>query len=151
MQFLNPLISELSDIHGLVPMSKRSISGILPPKCSRFPWKFLNFEIWALESDRYASPPQIMIFWTRSRVLCIQGRLSVCLSVWDKSYHTSRHYFFLIFCNKLACYKCRKVTKPDFRRKIRNFFYKQFYVKKWGFSAFSRERVKIFGWNFIFR
>jgi len=61
-----------------------------------------------------------------------------------KSYHTSRHYFFLIFCNKLACYKCRKVTKPDFRRKIRNFFYKQFFEKS-GFWPFSREHCISFG------
>ena len=26
-----------------------------------------------------------------------------------------------------TCYKCRKVTKPDFRRKIRIFFYKQIF------------------------
>ena len=44
---------------------------------------------------------------------------SVCPSVRHKSSHTSRHYFFLIFCNKLACSKCRKVMKLDFRRKIR--------------------------------
>ena len=51
-------------------------------------------------------------------------------SVSHKSSHTSRHYFFLIFCNKLACSKCRKVTKPDFRRKIRFFFISIFFVKK---------------------
>ena len=56
MRFSNPVISELSDIHGLGPMSKRSISGTLPPKCNPFPWKIFNFEISALESDRYASP-----------------------------------------------------------------------------------------------
>ena len=67
----------------------------------------------------------------------------------DKSSHTSRHYFFLIFCNKLACFKCRKVTKPDFRRKIRNFFYKQFFEKS-GFWPFSRERCISFGCNCIF-
>ena len=55
--------------------------------------------------------------------------LSVRPSVRHKSSHTSRHYFFLIFCNKLACSKCRKVTKPDFRRKLLNFFYKQFFKK----------------------
>ena len=43
---------------------------------------------------------------------------SVCPSVRPKSSHTSRHRIFLIFCNKLAFYECRKVTKPDFRKKI---------------------------------
>ena len=47
----------------------------------------------------------------------------------DKSSHTSCHYFFLIFCNKLACYKCRKVTKPDFPEKLSIIFYKQFFKK----------------------
>jgi len=28
-------------------------------------------------------------------------------------------FSLIFFCNKLACSKCRKVTKPDFRRKIR--------------------------------
>ena len=77
-------------------------------------------------------------------------RLSVSQSVRDKSSHTSRHYFFLIFCNKLACSKCRKVTKPDFAGKLSNFFYKQFWGF-WGFWPFSRERCISFGWNFIFR
>ena len=54
---------------------------------------------------------------------------SLSPSLRHKSSHTSRHYFFLIFCNKLACSKCRKVTKPDFRRKLLNFFYKQFFKK----------------------
>ena len=71
-------------------------------------------------------------------------------SVRHKSSHTSHHYFFLLFCNKLACYKCRKVTKPDFCRKIRNFFYKQFF-KKSSFWPFSRERCISFGYNCIFR
>ena len=35
-----------------------------------------------------------------------------------QSSKTSRHYFFLIFRDKLACYKFRKVTKPDFPPKI---------------------------------
>ena len=42
---------------------------------------------------------------------------SVCLSVCDKSSHTSHHQIFLIFCIKLAYYKRFKVTKPDFRKK----------------------------------
>ena len=81
--------------------------------------------------------------------VCLSVCLSVCQSVSHKSSHTSRHYFFLIFCNKLACSKCRKVTKPDFPRKLLNFFYKQFF-KKWGFWPFSRECVIIFGWNRTF-
>ena len=56
-------------------------------------------------------------------------RQSVRPSVSHKSSHTSHHYFFLIFCNKLAYSKCRKVMKPDFRRKLLNFFYKQFFKK----------------------
>jgi hypothetical protein len=50
--------------------------------------------------------------------------------------------FFWFFCNKLACYKCKKVTKPDFRRKIWNFFYKQFF-EKWGFSNFLENAVLV--------
>ena len=75
MRFSNPVISELSDIHGLGPMSKRSISGTLPPKCNRFPWKFLSFEISALESDRYASP-QISIFSVFSQCSSFSSSLS---------------------------------------------------------------------------
>ena len=56
MRFSNPVISELGDIHGVGPMSKQSISGTLSPKCNQFPWKFFNFEILALKSDRYVSP-----------------------------------------------------------------------------------------------
>ena len=63
------------------------------------------------------------------------------LSVWNKSSHTSRHYFFLIFRNKLACSKCRKVTKPNFWKKSQ-FFYKQFYTKKKRFlEIFSKTQV----------
>ena len=51
---------------------------------------------------------------------------------------------------KLDHYKRKNVARPDFPKKFSKFFYKQFDVKKWGFLAFSREHVKIFGWNFIF-
>ena len=78
-------------------------------------------------------------------------RLSVC--PWQKfSYFLS--LLFLIFCNMLACSKCRKVTKPDFRRKIRKNFLGPFMPKNevfWGFWRFSRERVARFGWKFIYR
>ena len=43
---------------------------------------------------------------------------SVRPSVRPKSSHTSRHRIFLIFCNNLAFYGCRKVTKLDFGEKI---------------------------------
>ena len=57
---------------------------------------------------------------------------SVCLSVSPSVRLSATKVLILIpiFRNKLACSKCRKVTKLDFRRKILNFFYKQFYVKK---------------------
>ena len=56
MRFSNPVILGSSYLHGSGPTSKRSISGTLPPNCNPFPWKIFNFEISALESDRYASP-----------------------------------------------------------------------------------------------
>ena len=74
MRFSNPVISEFSDIHGLGPMFKRSISGTLPPKCNRFPWKFLNFEISSLESDRYASP-KISNYSVFSQCSCFSSSL----------------------------------------------------------------------------
>ena len=42
--------------------------------------------------------------------------------------------FFWFFCNKLACSMCRKVTKPDFWKKILKSFLEAIYVKKWGFG-----------------
>ena len=38
-------------------------------------------------------------------------------SVSHASFHTSHHYFFLIFGMKLVHDKCRKVTEPDFWKK----------------------------------
>ena len=44
-------------------------------------------------------PDPYIAFWTRPRVLCIQVRLSVRLSVCSNY----RYYFFLIFCSRLDC------------------------------------------------
>ena len=52
----------------------------------------------------------------RERVL-MNPAPSVCQSVGEKSSHTSRYQFFLIFCIKLALIKSRKVTFFDFRKK----------------------------------
>ena len=75
MGFSNPFILELSDIDGVGSMSKRSISGTLSPKCNQFLWKFLNFEILALKSDRYVSP-QISIFSVFSQCSGFSSSLS---------------------------------------------------------------------------
>ena len=50
------------------------------------------------------------------RVLCKQLRPSVCLSVRDKSPHTSHHQISKLFGIKLACNESRKVT-ADFSKK----------------------------------
>ena len=75
--------------------------------------------------------------------VCLSVRQSVCLS---QKFSHFPSLLFLIFCNKLACSKCRKVTQPDFRGKLLHFFYKQFFKKR-GFWPFSWERVISFGWN----
>ena len=53
---------------------------------------------------------------------------SVSRSVSNKSSHTSHHRFSWLFCNKLACSKCRKVTKPDIWKKSRISY--KLYLKK---------------------
>ena len=76
-------------------------------------------------------------FRTRSRVL-MKPAPSVRLSVCNKSSHTSHHQIFLIFCIKLAYYKRKKVTKPDFRKKnvlAQNWAKWAQNGPNWGFSA----------------
>ena len=51
-------------------------------------------------------------FWNQ---LCLSVRLFVCLT---QNSSTSHHRISLIFCNKLAFYESRKVTKPDFRKNL---------------------------------
>ena len=49
--------------------------------------------------------------------VCLSICPSVRLSVTQNS-STSHHRISLIFCNKSAFYESRKVTKPDFRKKM---------------------------------